>query len=87
VFSALFCEFLKWIEAEVVHDLRVMWRGWEDFVAFPAAKRDGANFQHTSGFRLKDFQLQSASPEMTSNRFRLLRHLNSTVAGWWVFVA
>jgi hypothetical protein len=60
--------------------LHVMWSRRKHLVAFPAAERYRANRHPASRFRLEEFQLQTAAPEVTANCDRLFWDLYATVA-------
>jgi len=81
-FSWLFGPVWEWVEAQIIHDLRMMGRRRIHLVAFPTAERYRANPQPASRFRLEEFQLETAAPELTANCGRLFWDLNTPIAGW-----
>ena len=81
-FSGLFGPVRKWVEAQILRDLRVVWGCRKHLVAFPTAKRYHANRQPASRFRLEDSQLEAAAPEVTADCRWSLWDLYATVAGW-----
>src|SRR5260370_33425712 len=81
-FLGLFHCRLERIVAQIFRDLCAMRDCRKDLVAFPAAQGYSANSQHSSRFRLEDFELEPASAEVATNGGRHLWHLYATVAGW-----
>jgi hypothetical protein len=80
-FSGLFGPVNKRVEAQVFHDLCMVWRCRKHLIAFPTAQRYRANPQPASSFRLKDSQLETAPPEMAADGGRFLWDLYATVVG------
>ena len=82
----LFGPVFERIVAQILHDLWMVRSCRKHLVPFPVAERDYANLQPASSFRLEDFQLEAASPEVAADGGRFPWDLKATVAGWQILV-